>query len=89
LELIGSLQCLANITRPDISHAVSLLARYRAAPTTAHMRAGLRIVRYLLGTKDTGLVYEGKGKQSLTGFVDSDFAGDVDTRKSTPVSCSC
>jgi hypothetical protein len=47
------------------------------------MRAGLRIVRYLLGTKEMGLIYGGKGKQDLTGFVDSDFAGDVDSRKST------
>jgi hypothetical protein len=83
LELVGSLQYLANTTRPDISHAVSLLARYRASPTTAHMRAGLRIVRYLLGMKDMGLMYGGQGKQDLTGFVDSDFAGDVDSRKST------
>jgi hypothetical protein len=83
LELVGPLQYLASTTRPNISHAVSLPARYRAAPTTAHMRAGLRIVRYLLGTKEMGLMYGGKGKQDLTGFVDSDFAGDVDSRKST------
>jgi hypothetical protein len=83
LELVGSLQYLANTTRPDICNAVSLLARYRANPTTSHMRAGLRIVRYLLGTKEMGLIYGGKGKQDLTGFVDSDFAGDVDSRKST------
>jgi hypothetical protein len=83
LELIGSLQYLANTTRPDISQAVSLLARYRAAPTTSHMKGGLRVVRYLLGTKDKGLIYGGKGKQDLVGYVDSDFAGDVDSRKST------
>jgi hypothetical protein len=82
LELVGSLQYLANTTRPDTCNAVSLLARYRANPTSSHMRAGLRIVRYLLGTKDMGLIYGGKGKQDLTGFVDSDFAGDYDSRKS-------
>ena len=82
-ELIGSLQYLANTTRPDISQAVSLLARYRANPTTAHYKAGLRVVSYLLGTKEMGLVYEGTGQQTLEGYVDSDFAGDMDTRKST------
>jgi hypothetical protein len=83
LELIGSLQYLANTTRPDISQAVSLLARYRANPTTAHYKAGLRVVSYLLGTKEMGLVYGGTGQQTLEGYVDSDFAGDMDTRKST------
>jgi hypothetical protein len=83
LELIGSLPYLASTTRPDISQAVSLLARYRAAPTTAHYKAGLRVVSYLLGTKEMGLVYGGTWQQTLEGYVDSDFAGDMDTRKST------
>lgn len=82
-ELIGALQYLANTTRPDVSQAVGLLGRYRGAPTTAHLKAGLRVVRYLLGTKDLGLVYGVKGKSELMGYVDSDFAGDLDTRKST------
>jgi hypothetical protein len=82
-ELVGSLQYLANTTRPDIAQAVGVLGRYRHQPTTSHFTAGLRIVRYLLGTKDQGLIYGGKGKSELIGYVDSDFAGDQDTRKST------
>ena len=82
-ELIGSLQYLANTTRPDVSQAVALLARYRGAPTTAHLKAGLRVVRYLLGTKEMGLVYGAVGNSELLGYVDSDFAGDLDTRKTT------
>jgi hypothetical protein len=82
-ELVGSLQYLANTTRPDIAQSVGLLGRYRNKPTTAHLNAGLRIVKYLLLTKGDGLVYGGKGRIELTGYVDSDFAGDLDTRKST------
>ncbi|MCO5596081.1 hypothetical protein L7F22_050139 [Adiantum nelumboides] len=39
-------------------------------------------MRYLKGTKNKCLCY-GKGAFELTGFCDSDMAGDVDTRKST------
>ena len=81
-ELIGSLLYLANTTRPDIAQAVGVLARYREVATTAHWQEGLRVVRYLKGTREYALKLGGSSVP-LEGFVDADFAGDVDMRAST------
>ncbi len=81
-ELVGSLLYLANTTRPDIAQAVGVLSRYRGTPTSAHMQEGLRLVRYLKGTRDYALQLGGS-HVPIEGFVDADYAGDLDTRAST------
>jgi hypothetical protein len=57
LSAIGALMYLANCTRPDISFAVNLLARYNASPTKRHWVGVKNILRYLQGTKDLDLFY--------------------------------
>ena len=42
-----------------------------------------RILRYLNGTSNLGLVYDNKKGKDLTGYSDADWAGDIDDRKST------
>ena len=81
-QLIGSLMYLAVCTRPDISYAVGSLARYMAKPTTVHWQAAKGVLRYLSGTINYGITY-GKTKGNLLGFCDADYAGDLDTRRST------
>ena len=85
---VGSLLYLACWTRPDISFAVSELSRFVSAPAEAHMKAVKHLVRYLRGTMDLGLLYSktagGAGPPSvLTAYVDADWAGDPDFRRST------
>jgi hypothetical protein len=87
LELIGSLLYLANTTRPDIANAVGILSRYRGAPTTSHMRGGKRVLAYLKGASDVSLVY-GTEVQDLHAYVDADYAGCLDGRRSTSGSSS-
>lgn len=82
-EIIGSLTYLATATRPDISAAVSVLSKYMSRPGVQHMQGAKRILRYLKGTVDYGLVYTGDDKDVLSGYSDADWAGDVDTRRST------
>ncbi|KXZ41531.1 hypothetical protein GPECTOR_411g255 [Gonium pectorale] len=82
-ELIGALMYLAVYTRPDIAQGVYRLARYMAKPTKAHWEHAKGILRYLRGTCDLGLVFGGDGKPVVTAFSDSDWAGDLDTRRST------
>jgi transposase InsO family protein len=82
-ELIGSLLYIANTTRPDIAQAVGVLSRYRCNPTTAHWNAAMRVLHYLRDTKDKVLVLGGNSSVVLEGYVDADFAGDLDSRFST------
>lgn len=82
-RLVGELSYLAVYTRPDLSKAVNSLARYISCPTIAHWQAALGIVRYLAGTTDLGIFYQRSDVSILHGYCDSDFAADVDTRRST------
>ncbi|BBN68061.1 transposable element gene, partial [Prunus dulcis] len=81
-QIIGSLMYLS-ATRPDMMYVVSLLSRFMEKPTELHYQAAKRVLRYLKGTVDYGLFYK-KGKSNeLVGFSDSDYAGDLEDRKST------
>ena len=55
-SLIGSLRYLLH-TRPDMIYLVSILSRYMANPTSDHWIAAKRVLRYLKGTMDFGLIY--------------------------------
>ena len=81
-QLIGSLMYISVCTRPDIAQAVGALARYMAAPTVAHWRAAKGILRYIAGTAKHGINY-GSSTLNLEAYCDADYAGDLDTRRST------
>ncbi|KAK8935837.1 hypothetical protein KSP39_PZI013998 [Platanthera zijinensis] len=81
-SLVGSLIYLTN-SRPDIENSVNIVARYISNPSQAHFAAAKRILRYLQGTKDYGILYQNSQPKSLHGFTDSDWAGDTEDRKST------
>ena len=81
---IGSLLYLAVGSRPDIAFAVNTLHQYRAEPKAHHVTAVKRILRYLKNTASLGLVYpKGSKRLEVIGYTDSDYAGDIETRKST------
>jgi hypothetical protein len=74
-SIIGKLNYIANNTRPDISMAVHQCAKYCSQPKAIHELAVKRIVRYLLATKDKGLILKPSSSLTLDMFVDADFAG--------------
>ncbi|KAG1660107.1 hypothetical protein FOA52_015087 [Chlamydomonas sp. UWO 241] len=84
-ELVGSLLYLSNCTRPDITYAVNKLSRYMSCSTPQHMQAALSVLRYLSGTAGLGLLYgpSPDGSKPVKGYGDADYAGCVDTRRST------
>ena len=82
-QAIGCLTYAAISTRPDISAAVNNLSQYMACPSEQHWTGIKRILRYLKGTLEYGLRFSGKEEAILYGFSDSDWAGDLDTRRST------
>ena len=70
-------------TRPDVSFVVGMLGRYQSNPGLDHWKATKKFLRYLQGTKDHMLTYRRVGHLEVIGYTDSDFAGCIDTRKST------
>lgn len=83
-EAVGSLIFLATVSRPDIIFAVGAVSRHAHNPTKAHLNAVKRILKYIKGTADFGVVFSATTTSSkLEAFSDSDFAGDIATRKST------
>jgi hypothetical protein len=81
-KCVGSLLYLRVCMRPDIAQAVGALAHYMAAPTVAHWEATLGVVRYLVGTVDYSLTFGGSS-ETLVGYCNADYAGDLDSRRST------
>ncbi|XP_058111131.1 uncharacterized protein LOC131254143 [Magnolia sinica] len=86
-RLIGRLIYLT-ITRPDISHAVSVLSQFMHSPRAAHFDAAYHVLRYLKGSPGKGLLYSRHGHLSIFAFSDADWAGAKDDRKSTTGYCS-
>ena len=82
---VGSLMYAMVCTRPDISQAVGVVSRYMHDPGKGHWQAVKWILRYLLKTVDFGLVFQKEDSlgQFAIGYVDSDYAGDLDKRRST------
>ena len=80
---VGSLLYLSLATRPDITFAVSNVAKFCAKPSKQHWTAVKRIFHYLKGTQHYGLLYKKGNSDNCSGFSDADWGGDLDDRKST------
>jgi hypothetical protein len=83
-EIVGSLMYLMIGTRPDLAYAVGYLSRYLSNHNRSHMNAALHVLRYLKYTSTIGISYSNTATLELTGYSDSDWASDLDTRRSTP-----
>lgn len=82
-EALGSLIYFYQATRPDIDCAISILSSFAENPGKPHWNAVKRVLRYLKGTKDYKLKFSDSGKLELIGYCDADWAGELDTRRST------
>ena len=86
-EAVGSLMYDMVCTRSDIAYAVSMISRFMANPGKEHWKAVKWLFRYLVGTADRALVFGGADfrrdfSEAIEGYVDSDYAGCLDSRKS-------
>ena len=82
-SLVGSLMYLATCTRPDIAYAVGTLAKFSSKPNQTHWVAAKRVLRYLKGTSNLGIIFKGDEPERCKAYSDADWAGDKDDRKST------
>lgn len=86
--LVGSLNYLATTSRPDISFVAHTLSSYLNNPGFNHWTAAKHVLRYLRGTADYQLTFNHDPNGiKLVGWSDSDYAGQLDTRKSTSGVC--
>ena len=72
---VGCLSYIQAMIRPDITMAVQQCARFCNDPKQEHEEAVKRICRYLLRTKDKGLVFKPDLSRGLECYVDADWAG--------------
>lgn len=81
---VGSIMYAMVCSRPDLAYAVSVISRFMSNPGKIHWEALKWILRYLKGASNFGLMFERQDdiNQPVIGYVDSDYAGNVDTRKS-------
>ncbi|UYV81650.1 hypothetical protein LAZ67_20001813 [Cordylochernes scorpioides] len=68
-------------TRPDIAYAVSALGQFSNDPWRQHWNAAKRVLCYLKGTLCLKITYE-KTNETLYGYVDADWGGNLADRKS-------
>ncbi len=84
-SIVGCLSYLVNMTRPDLAFSHSQLSKFVQYPGMAHLEATERVLQYVRGTYDQGISFYDLGpdkRNKLGGWVDSDFASDIDSRKS-------
>ncbi|GJV81767.1 integrase [Tanacetum coccineum] len=92
-QVVGCSQYVT-LSRPDIAFPVNKVCQYMHAPTENHWSVVKRILRYLHGTVEhgmlirrsfsstlqafTGVLWKGNPDTSLKAFSDADWAGDSD-----------
>jgi histone deacetylase 1/2 len=81
-SIIGALQYLS-LTRPDISFAVNKLSQFMHKPTTIHLTAAKRLLRYLKHTIFYGIHIRRDMNPKFITYSDANWAGNCDDRKST------
>jgi hypothetical protein len=85
-QLIGSLMYLVN-TRSDICFVVNTLSQFWVEPRHEHWIVAKHILRYLCGTLNYGLRYVSNNDVQLQGYIDYDWEGSADDKKSTSGVC--
>jgi hypothetical protein len=85
-QIIGSLMYLTN-TRPDICFAMNTLNQFLVELRHVHLVAAKHVMRYLKGTLDCGLSYDGDHDFTLSRHTNLDWTGSVSDRKSTSGCC--
>ena len=80
--IIGLLNYISDSSKPDIAYATYSAAIFSANPKALHDKGVKRIIKYLKGTKENGLILYPRNDKGLKCFVDADFAGGWSTNES-------
>lgn len=86
---IGCLMYAMIGTRPDLSIYLNILSRYQSCASEELWSCIKRVLRYVKGTVDLKLLYcKDSVDTVLKAYVDADWAGDTETRRSTSGFCT-
>ena len=80
-QLVGSLIYLTT-ARPDLAYSISVLSQFMSKPLESHWVAAKSVLRYLSGTSNYDILYNDTSNVILAGFLDSNWAGNLDDRRS-------
>ncbi len=82
---VGALRWPAIHSRPDLAYSVGVLSRFCRNPGPTHVELVKHVLRYVSGTLELGLKFDGEADTSddVIGYTDSDFAGSKPDQKST------
>lgn len=81
-NLIGTLAFIAGRTRPDISYAINILSQFQSNPGIAHWEALLKLLGYVVCTKDFKLELSNISQINIKCYSDANFASNRDDRVS-------
>lgn len=84
-NVVGSLMYSMVCTRPDITHALSLVSRFMSKPGPQHWQCVKWLMRYIKGSVNRRIEYKNQQNQKdkHIGYTDSDFGGCLDSKRST------
>lgn len=82
-SVIGSILYAMLGTRPDMAYATIRLSHYNSNPSQAHIAAAKHLLRYIVGTQNYVLCYDGFKGDCVVGYTDSDYGESKDDRHST------
>jgi hypothetical protein len=80
---VGSLMYAMVCTRSNIDHAVGVVSHFLSNPSKVHWNTAKWILGYLKGTINHCICFDGTSNLILEAYMDVDWAGDIDSRKST------
>ncbi|GAA0154030.1 transmembrane signal receptor [Lithospermum erythrorhizon] len=80
ISMIGSLLYLTP-SRPDISYSVGVCAKFQANPKESHLNHVNRVIKYVHGITDYGILYTFDTNSAHVGYCDASWAGSAEDRR--------
>jgi len=75
-SIVGSQMYAMLATRPDLAQSIQQISQYSQKPTMTHLKAARQGLRYLKGTIDQGITYDGKKGLVFKAWSDASWGAE-------------
>jgi hypothetical protein len=75
-SMVGSLMYAMLATRPDLAQSIQQISQFSQMPTTTHEKAAKHALRYVNGTIDQGITFNGNLGLKLECWSDANWGGE-------------